>query len=166
MNRMLPTSIAIFIAVLLLAALMVPAAETAPEAQQSAAPNPPMRSAIQEIVIVRDAAGKFHLPGRVNNGDVDFLVDTGATVVALTLDDARKLGIDVDPATFKPIGRTANGVGYGASITLDRLEAAGQVFRNVDAVVVDGLPVNLLGQPILGRLGRLEMTGDRMVIRP
>lgn len=165
MTRLFPTSIGILVAVVLVTWLLVPRAETAPQVA-AAAGQTPQRAASHETVIVRDSAGKFHLPAHVNGREIDFLVDTGATVVALTVDDARKLGLDVDPDRFAPIGRTASGAANGAHVTLDRLEAAGQVFRTVDAVVVDGLPVNLLGQPVLGKLGRLELTGDRLVIRP
>lgn len=114
----------------------------------------------------RDGSGQFHLTARVNGEDTEFLVDTGADIVALTVDDARRLGISVDPTTFQPLMRTASGTGRGTIVELRDIEVAGHTFSNVDAVVMEGLEVNLLGQSVLRRFGSLEMSGDKMVIRP
>lgn len=114
----------------------------------------------------RGASGQFHLTARVNGDDTEFLVDTGADVVALTVDDARRLGISVDPANFQPLMRTASGTGRGALVELRSIEVAGHEFQNVTAVVMEGLEVNLLGQSVLRRFGSVELSGDRMVIRP
>ena len=62
--------------------------------------------------------------------------------------------------------QTASGVGYGAPITLDEIEIAGQKLHDVDAVVVKDLGTNLLGQSALRRLGSVELKGDKMVIKP
>lgn len=112
----------------------------------------------------RDGSGQFHLTARVNGDDTEFLVDTGADVVALTVQDAQRLGIAVDPASFVPMMRTASGTGRGTIVELRSLEVAGHEFQNVDAVVLEGLPVNLLGQSVLRRFGSVELSGDRMVI--
>lgn len=114
----------------------------------------------------RDGSGQFHLTARINGEDTEFLVDTGADIVALTVTDARRLGIAVDPASFVPLTRTASGTGRGALVELRSIEVAGHEFRNVTAVVLDGLETNLLGQSVLRRFGSLELSGDRMVIRP
>lgn len=119
----------------------------------------------QALVLRRDSGGQFHLSAQVNGQDTRFLVDTGADVVALTVEDADALGLGVDPASFEPIMRTASGTGYGARITLDTLALGEAEFQNVPAVVVQGLHVNLLGQNVLRELGRVELSGDRMVIR-
>lgn len=116
--------------------------------------------------IERGADGQFHLTAQINGEDASFLVDTGADVVALTPEDASQLGIYVDPASFKPILRTASGTGYGQRVRLDSIVIGGRELTNVDAVVVDGLGMNLLGQSVLRRLGRVELQGDRLVIEP
>ena len=54
--------------------------------------------------------------------------------------------------------------GYGAQIKLDELEVAGERLREVDAVVVKGLAVNLLGQSALRKLGSVQLKGDSMII--
>lgn len=117
------------------------------------------------MVLERDMSGQFHLTAAVNGDDTRFLVDTGADVVALTESTAERLGILPDRSEFQPVMQTASGVGYGARITIDSIEIGGSEFRNVEAVVVDGLGTNLLGQSVLRQFGKVELQGDRMVIR-
>lgn len=114
--------------------------------------------------IRRDASGQFHISGQVNGEETQFLIDTGADVVALTIDDAARMGIDADPASFEPIMQTASGQANGMRINIERLAVAGGEYENVEAVVVEGLSVNLLGQSALRQMGRVELHGDKLVI--
>ena len=117
------------------------------------------------MVLQRDGSGQFHLTAQVDGQDTSFLVDTGADMVALTVEAAEGLGYPVDPEKFVPMMQTASGTGNGTIVHLDRLEVAGAEFHDIDAVVMEGLPVNLLGQTILSQLGQVSLEGDRMVIR-
>jgi aspartyl protease family protein len=117
-----------------------------------------------ETVIERGPAGQFHLDAFVNGEPTEFLIDTGSDIVALTMTDAERIGVDVAPEDLRPIMRTASGTGNGARIKLDRLELGNEEFRDIGAVVVEGLEVNLLGQSVLRRLGKVELRGDRMII--
>lgn len=117
------------------------------------------------MVLQRDGSGQFHLTAQVDGQDTQFLVDTGADIVALTVGEAQRLGYPVDPASFVPLMQTASGTGNGAIVHLARMEVAGVEFHDIDAVVMDGLPGNLLGQTILAKLGQVSLEGDRMVIR-
>ncbi|QGN55392.1 TIGR02281 family clan AA aspartic protease [Novosphingobium sp. Gsoil 351] len=117
------------------------------------------------MVLQRDGSGQFHVDAQVEGQDTQFLVDTGADIVALTVDEAGRLGHPVDPAEFVPLMQTASGTGNGAIVRLDRLEVAGTEFHDVDAVVLEGLSVNLLGQTVLAKLGQVSLEGDRMTIR-
>jgi aspartyl protease family protein len=119
----------------------------------------------EETRIARDQTGQFRLTAQVNGQDARFLVDTGADMVALTVEDARDLGLDFDPENFQPIGRSASGVAMGAVVHIDRFQLGDAEFRDVDAIVLEGLGTNLLGQSLLRRLGKVEMRGDHMVIR-
>jgi aspartyl protease family protein len=138
------------------------------DARHAAAPQaalvPDRGFAGDDIVLERDGSGQFHLQALVNGEDTRFLVDTGADIVALTALDAERLGIAPRPDAFRPILRTAAGVGYAAPVRLDRLEVGGEEFRDVDAVVAQDLGTSLLGQSMLRRLGKVELQGDTMVI--
>ncbi|MEO0031535.1 MAG: hypothetical protein RIS94_1293 [Pseudomonadota bacterium] len=116
------------------------------------------------MVIPRDGSGQFHVDADLGGTAVSFLVDTGADLVALSMDDAQRLGIAPDPGAFAPILRTASGMGYGAPVRIERLTVADHELEDVDAVVVRGLPVSLLGQSALRRLGRVTLEGDRLLI--
>lgn len=141
---------------------------TAVPAQQLAENANEIRPADQvadAMVLRRDGSGQFHLTAQVNGQDTRFLIDTGADLVALTMEDAEALGIVVDTGNFQPMIQTASGTGYGAQVSIDELTFGGSTFRDVPAIVVDGLEVNLLGQNVLRKLGKVELSGDRMVIR-
>lgn len=115
--------------------------------------------------ITRNSGGQFNLTAQVNGQDAEFLIDTGADVVAITVEEALRMGIDVDPATFVPVSQTASGVGMGARVVIDSLSVGQTEMHNVEALVMDGLTTNLLGQSALRKLGKVELEGDRMVIR-
>lgn len=129
----------------------VPAANTSKEARA--------------LTLTRNESGQFSLNVAVNGSDVEFLVDTGADMVALTEADAEALGLLPDEEEFQPSMRTASGVGYGAQITIDEIEIGGKKLHDIEAVVVRDLGTNLLGQTVLRRLRSVELKGDKMVIR-
>lgn len=116
------------------------------------------------LVLDRDSGGHFTVTAQLNGQSTSFLIDTGADAVVITVDEAERLGLSFDPASFEPIMQTASGTGYGTTIEVEELNVAGKEFRNIDVVVLDGLETNLLGQPALRQLGKVELHGDRMTI--
>ena len=122
-------------------------------------------SSSDELVLERGGNGQFHLTAQVDGQDTDFLVDTGADTVALTVEEAERLGFPIDRESFEPLMQTASGTGYGTFVRLGTVEVAGSDFHDVEAAVIDGLEVNLLGQSVLRELGQVSLEGDRMVIR-
>ncbi|MDE2619534.1 MAG: TIGR02281 family clan AA aspartic protease [Sphingomonadales bacterium] len=144
------------------------ALSSTPATPGPAAHRPPAtgRFAPATITIGRDETGQFHLDAQVNGAPARLLVDTGADVVALTEADAERAGLVVDPAAYRPILRTASGEGMGARVRIDRLEIGPVVLRDVEAVVAHDLATSLLGQSALARLGRVELSGDVLVIAP
>jgi len=134
-------------------------------AEPSAAPSHHAFTA-DGMVLDRDSSGQFHLEAAVNGESTRFLVDTGADAVALTIADAERAGIKVDPNSFQPILQTASGQGWGTLVTIERLELGKTELHNVGAVVVKDLGVSLLGQTVLGQLGKVELKGDQMVLQP
>src|SRR5688572_27740936 len=76
-----------------------------------------------ETVLEREANGHFYTHAKVNGSElVHFVVDTGATVVALTVDDARRIGISVDPSEFTVVGEGASGPVRGKDVMLESVE--------------------------------------------
>lgn len=118
-----------------------------------------------ETIVGRDDAGHFNLSVTVNGRQVAFLVDTGADKVALTVETARSLGLYVNEAAFQPVALGAGGPVRGQHITIDRLEIGVRSLTGVDAMVLEGLGTNLLGQSALSQLGGVEMRGNQMVLR-
>ncbi len=119
------------------------------------------------VMIPKDSrSGQYHYKGRVNSGYVDFLVDTGAGAVALTLADARKAGIkDRDLKYDVPIS-TAGGRNYAARVTIDQLALGGIMLRDVEALVVPkGLETSLLGMTWLGQLQEVKATSNALLLR-
>lgn len=129
------------------------------------APPMELRQSSDATVIERGSDGQFHLDVAVNGTDIPFLIDTGADQVALTVDDARRVGILVEPQYFEPVGMGAGGVVRGQRVSIDSVSVAGHDLGELDAVVIDGLTHNLLGQSVLKRVGGLEMSGDTMTLR-
>lgn len=147
---------------------MMPSGGDAPSAQAvearndgTASPTEPLR----ELTLERRRDGHFYVDGLVNGRETRFLIDTGASHIALTMDDAKRLGLDVSPDDMDYVAEGAGGPVRGQVVTLDRVSIGGRVVTNARAMVLEGLGVSLLGQSVLTQLGTLEMSGDRMVLR-
>jgi aspartyl protease family protein len=119
---------------------------------------------LQELRIDRRRDGHYYVDGLVNGVETHFLIDTGATHVALTVDDAKKIGIDVRPEEFSHVGEGASGPVRGQLVMLDRISIGGRVVANARGAVLEGLGVSLLGQSVLTQLGTLEMTSERLIV--
>ena len=133
----------------------------------SAKPSPtPAQTSGTTVSLRKSADGHFWAEGTVNRGYVKFLVDTGASVVALTPEDAKKAGIKLRDLTYNSPVNTANGQTLAASVTLKSLAIGGVRVRNVEAIVVpEGLSVSLLGMSFLGKLQKVEATKKMMILR-
>ena len=149
----------------LVAAFFAPTSDLAKPAIAAVA-KPVAEPESEALLLLRDGSGQFHLTAKVNGNEAEFLVDTGADVVALTEEEAQQLGLGLSPRDFAPMMQTASGVANGAAVRLNELEVAGVLLHDVDAVVVQGLTSNLLGQSVLRQLGGIELKGDKMVINP
>lgn len=131
-----------------------PAARFAPE---------PAGNGLARREIFRAADGHFYLDAQVNGARVRFLVDTGASIVALTAGDAQRAGIALP--SERATAQGAGGAVEVMPVTIERIAAGPLEARSVPAAVVPQLPVSLLGQSFLERVGRVEISGDRMVLR-
>ena len=117
------------------------------------------------IVLQRDANGHFYADVKVNNMPVHFMVDTGATGIALTRDDARRAGLSVSVGMFDVVADGASGDVKGEWVTLDSVSLGQEEAKNVPAVILDGGQQSLLGQTFLQQFDTVEIKGDRMILR-
>ena len=121
----------------------------------------------QPASITKSKDGHYWAEANVDGHQVRFLVDTGATVVALTAEDARRLGFTPSELNYDYSIKTANGEARVASVKLASVSVAGARVNNVDAVVMEGgLESSLLGMTYLGRLSRFEATPTALILRP
>jgi aspartyl protease family protein len=118
-----------------------------------------------EMVLDRAGDGHFYATAEVDGGDYRMLVDTGATVVALTGDDARGMGLDWDPDALAPVARGASGPVMGVRVTLPEMAVGDFEARDVRAVIVpQGLAVSLLGQSFLSQVPKVAIADDRLTL--
>lgn len=118
-----------------------------------------------ETTLERDSDGHFYADVTVDGRDYRMLVDTGASVVALTGADAASMGLLWDESDLSVVAQGASGPVEGVHTQIDTLALGDHEARQVAAIIVpEGLTVSLLGQSFLQTLGTVEMSGDAMVI--
>ncbi len=128
----------------------------------------PARSGARPTLTVHaDYRGHYVVHPSVDNYRVRMLVDTGASIVALTAEDARALGLNPPPGDYKMTLSTANGTVRAARAMLREVRLGDIVVRNVEAVVMPAgvLSMSLLGTSFLAKLQGYEVQTGRMVLR-
>ena len=129
------------------------------------APTSPAKGHATQIL--RSPDGHYWAQADIDGRAVRVLVDTGASVVALTREDATRLGLKLKPSDFTQQIQTASGTARAAAVTLERVAVAGASVEDVEALVVEaGLSHSLLGMSYLGRLSRFEATPAGLTLRP
>jgi aspartyl protease family protein len=143
---------------------------TPPDLQVTAASAPsrddPPVVAGRGVELRVGANGHFVSETEVNGRRIDTLVDTGASVVALTFEDAERVGVTPSSADFTHTVNTANGTARVAPVMLDRVQIGEITVRNVQGVVIERgkLKTTLLGNSFLSRLSRYEMRNGRLLM--
>lgn len=129
-------------------------------------PGYPIAANAKELVLTQSSNGHFFVTADVNGTPVRFLVDTGASDVVLSPDDARRLGIDVARLDFSRPYQTANGVGYGASYRVARLRL-GEVELTDVPVSINQAPMSesLLGMSVLRDTASVEIRDRKLYLR-
>ena len=105
------------------------------------------------------------VPASVNGRPVHFLVDTGASETALTEEDARKIGLKVDPTKYELVGEGASGMVRGQYVDLDSIDLDGIRQSGAKAVIVEGASISLLGQPFLEDVDEIVIRKGEMVLK-
>ena len=121
-------------------------------------------SSSRTLVYRADPRGHFSLTATVNGTPTRFVVDTGASLVALTLDDARAAGIGRSELVFNQLTQTANGRVRFAPVTLREIRIEQLSIENVPAAVIENLDQSLLGMSFLKRLKSFEMREGALTI--
>lgn len=111
--------------------------------------------------------GHFRADAQINDGEVEMLVDTGASIVLLTFEDALAVGVDMGALAFNMAILTANGEGRVAMVTLDRVSIGGVTVDGVEAAVAEpgALHASLLGMSFLGAIDEAIIRRDRLILR-
>ena len=125
----------------------------------------PSRSGYR-VELRADGGGHFMTDAYVNGRRVNVMVDTGATIVALSSEDAAAAGIFPRSSDFTGRANTANGIARMAFVTLDSVTIGDITVRDVRAAVAEPgrLSTSLLGMSFLGKLRRAEISRGTLVI--
>jgi len=120
-------------------------------------------SSAQSVTLSAGVGGHFMANGMVNGGAVRFVVDTGASAIALPASDASRLGIDFRKGA-RSVTQTANGQAPVYVVRLDTVRVGGIELQNVEAIVLEqGLSVALLGNTFLNRV-EMHREGGTMTL--
>jgi aspartyl protease family protein len=120
----------------------------------------------RSLDIPRDSRGHFLTEGRIDGQRIDFMIDTGASVVALNEKSAARFGLRPSRGDYNATVTTANGTVKAARTRLAMVDVGGLVVRDVDAMVLpdEALSENLLGLSFLSKLKRFEYANGKMVL--
>jgi len=145
---------------------LTPAPASATPAVKSAVVETPVPTSSRSLNIPHDARGNFETEGRINGQRIGFMVDTGASVVALNESSAARFGLRPTPGQYTASVTTANGTIKAARTRLAMVDVGGLVVRDVDAMVLpdEALSENLLGLSFLSKLKRFEYANGKMVL--
>ncbi len=121
----------------------------------------------QEVVLHKAMNGHFQANVHINGQDIGMMVDTGASIVALSHDDAERIGIIPENLTYSMRISTANGIALAAPVRLSSVAIGPIVRRNVEAAVTEEgkLDQSLLGMSFLQTLSSLQMQTDELRLR-
>jgi clan AA aspartic protease (TIGR02281 family) len=120
----------------------------------------------QELVIPVGRNGHFTVTAEVDGVEILFLVDTGASQVILTAEDAERLGYGVDDLEYSARFQTANGTIRGAPLLLPNLRIEDLEIEDVHASVIQApMPASLLGMSFLSRLDSFEVGDEGLILR-
>jgi aspartyl protease family protein len=123
-------------------------------------------SAGRTVELKAGAYGHFHARAEINGQPISVMVDTGASIVALSFEDARAIGIYVRDSDFTHRVSTANGFARIAPITIDRITVGDIMVRDVSGAVMEAgkLGTTLLGMSFLSRLQRVDIRSGMLVL--
>ncbi|QKD01915.1 TIGR02281 family clan AA aspartic protease [Mesorhizobium loti] len=143
-------------------------AEQQPEVNLASVPDKPVTPLPtgRKVVVSADSRGHFSSTFKLNGRQVDGMIDTGATLVAVNTSTARRIGLSLNPSDFSHEVSTANGTIKAAVVAIDRLQIGSISVDNVQAIVLDdkALKTNLIGMSFLNRLGKYQAENGTLLL--
>lgn len=134
--------------------------------RSTVSPASKMTVSENEITVPRGVDGHYYLQLLINDTPVEFLVDTGASQIVLTKDDAERIGVDLNSLNFFGRALTANGEVRTAPTELDSVVLGPFHDRNLNAWVNEGdLDQSLLGMGFLNRFSSFTFQDGQMILR-
>ena len=174
---MLRAYLVIIVAVAIAASLVsrAPPVQPPPAQQEVQLVSPPRGNEAQPeqiavsldgaVVLQRSENGHFYADVEINGVPVHMLVDTGASGIALSRDDARKAAIATSIGMNDVVGQGADGSVHGEWVTIDRMTLGPKTVEQAPALVLNGGQQSLLGQAFLKQFASVEIHGDTMTLR-
>ena len=115
------------------------------------------------LVINISQDGHFYVNSKINGVSVRFMIDTGASEIVINSKEAKRIGFDLGKLNFNRQYQTANGISWGANVTLDSLEIEDIKFTKINASVNDAdMGVSLLGMSFLRKFKKYEFYQDQL----
>lgn len=122
-------------------------------------------NAENQLVIKLSDDGHFYVNSYINSKPVRFMVDTGASDIVLNIDDAKKIGINLNNLVFNKRYQTANGTSFGANVVLDKFVIGNVEFSNITASVNEAdMGTSLLGMSFLRNCKKYEFYRDSLIL--
>lgn len=134
--------------------------QSAPPRATASVPTP-----ANEMVLRPGQGGHYYVTADVGQAEVRFLIDTGASLIALSTDDAERIGLDPDSLEYNGSVQTANGTTRVAPVTLDAVRIGQLEVDRVEAIVSQApMAMSLLGMSFLRRLEGYRVEDGNLVL--
>lgn len=136
-----------------------------PAEQAEASVAPMIANVDGSVQLQRNENGHFYADVDVNGASIRMLVDTGATGIAFSREDARRAGIATSIGMNDVVGQGADGNVHGEFVMVDRISLGPKSVEQMPAMVLNGGEQSLLGQAFLAKFASVEIHGDTMTLR-
>jgi len=144
------------------------AVEAEPNVNLAVVPDKPATPLLlgRKVIVTADERGHFSSAFKLNGRQVDGMIDTGATLVAINTSTARRIGLSLNPSDFSHEVSTANGSIKAAVAMIDRLQIGSITVNDVQTIVLDdkALQTNLIGMSFLNRLGKFQAENGTLLL--
>jgi aspartyl protease family protein len=117
------------------------------------------------VELERDSDGHFYADVEINGSRIHALVDTGASGIALSREDAHSAGVATSIGMNDVVGEGADGAVHGEVVMLDRIQLGEKKAEKMPAIVLNSGGQSLLGQEFLSKFDSVQIQGDKMVLR-